>query len=207
MPTMCQIPFRVPETQWYVNWTQSSLFLRKHSLSWREAHSHPTVRHKCKNHNSTNTTKERCRDRLFRALKNNCRDCGSSSDYSWAVSFHHLDSSCACSWPISPPTTFPRLHPHFEDWLLHPFLSSLRCLSAFSIRIPPLSRPLNHLVSRSRKIQPSTWFLNLSVSNSAQWPFSLGLGSWGLWVRENALRILFRKRGRKNIQNVHKQIP
>ena len=115
MPTMCQIPFQVPETQWYVNWTQSSLFLRKHSLSWREAHSNPTVRHKCKNHNSTNTTKDRCRVRLFRALKNNCRDCGSSSDYSWAVSFHHLDSSCACSWPISPPTAFPRLHPHFED--------------------------------------------------------------------------------------------
>ena len=87
-------------------------------------------------------------------------------------------------------------------WLLHPFLSSLRCLSAFSVRIPPLSQPLNHLVSRSRKTQPSTWLLNLSVSNSAQWPFSLGLGSQGLWVRGNALRILFRKRGiKKKMEN------
>ena len=92
-------------------------------------------------------------------------------------------------FPQTPPTLW-RL------WLLHAFLSSLRCSQLSQSELLP-SGPLNYLVARSRKIQPSSWFSNIFVSNSVHWPFSLGLGSWGLWVRENVLRILFRKRGRK----------
>lgn len=184
-----------------MSWAQSCLFLRKHSLSWREEsigiHWNPTVRHKCKNHNSTNITKERYRGRLFRALKNDCCDCESSYDYSRALSFHHLDSSCAHSWPISSPTIFPRLHPHFEDSGFSTPSSPAWGASQLSQSEFLPSWPLNYLVARSRKIQPSSWFSNIFVLNSVHWPFSLGLGSRGLWVRENVLRILFRKRGRK----------
>ena len=84
----------------------------------------------------------------------------------------------------TPPTLWRLASPPLPLWPELPL--------SFLNQVPPLLWPLSHLVSRSRKIQTSSRLPNLSVSNSDCWLCSLGLGSWGLWVRGNAFRILFR---------------